>query len=318
MSNTDPTGPMVAAVDVGSNSIKMTVGRPTNDGAIDEVAIASDTVRLGAGLDQTGRLADDRIEAALTTLTRFAADARALGAVRLIGVATEATRIATNGATFLDRVRRETGWELHSISGDEEARLTFRGLATTTDLAGPLVVADIGGGSTELIAASDGEIRFSQSLPLGSGRLTDRLIVADPPTSAELAACRSAAAERLPKVIDLGGDKGSPVRLIAVGGTGEYLGRLLGATAFQVEAVDRALAEVMEIRSTELAVRLAIQPARARVLPAGIAIVRAVAELVGASKIEVARSGIRTGLLLAAFDEAPSWSPATEGAGARR
>src|SRR5688500_2555064 len=153
----DPTAAPVAAFDIGSNTIKMTVARPGAEGGLDEFAWNAETVRLGAGLEASGRLADDRIEAALDALGRFAAEARAHGAGRLIAVATEATRVADNGAAFLDRVRRETGIEVRTITGDEEARLTFLGLAVTLDVDGQTVVADIGGGSTEIIAARDGE-----------------------------------------------------------------------------------------------------------------------------------------------------------------
>ncbi|MDP9365942.1 MAG: hypothetical protein M3Q10_17275, partial [Chloroflexota bacterium] len=183
-----------AAIDIGSNSIKMTVARAGLDGGLDEFAWRSETVRLGAGLETEGRLRDDRIEAAVTVLQAFTAEARALGANRVVAVATEATRAAANGPAFLARLARETGIEVRVIDGDEEAGLTFRGLATSTDTTGQVVVADIGGGSTELIAATDGAVRAARSIPLGSGRLTDRLIVADPPTAAEIAACRQAAA----------------------------------------------------------------------------------------------------------------------------
>src|SRR5829696_7909249 len=122
-------GPAIAAFDIGSNTIKMTVARQDGLDHLTEFLWRSETVRLGAGIDQSGRLADDRIEAAADTIHRFAAEARAQGATRLIGVATEATRVAENGQTFLDRIRSESGIELSTISGDREAELTFQGLA---------------------------------------------------------------------------------------------------------------------------------------------------------------------------------------------
>ncbi len=293
---------VAAAVDIGSNSIKMTVARPGRKGTVKIVEMASETVRLGQGAEASGRLAEDRVEAALATLTRFADQARDKGATRLIGVATEATRAAANGRDFLERVRREAGWEIRAISGDEEADLTFRGLAATTDVGGEVVVADIGGGSTEVIAASEGKIRSAGSLRLGSGALTDRLVASDPPTAAELAACRAAAAGLLGAVDVL---TGPAARLLVVGGTGEYLGRLIPAgqdlNAATVEAV---LARLEGIDAQALAAEIGIAEARARVLPAGVAVVAALVDRVQPGKIEVARSGIRTGLLLAAFAEA--------------
>jgi exopolyphosphatase / guanosine-5'-triphosphate,3'-diphosphate pyrophosphatase len=266
---------------------------------LEEFCWRSETVRLGAGIDQTGRLADDRIEAAADTIQRFAAEARAQGATRLIGVATEATRVAENGQAFLDRIRAESGIELTAISGDQEAELTFKGLAATTDLDGRILVADIGGASTELIAADDERIEFSRSLPLGSGRLTDRHVTSDPPTKIELESCHD---ETVRQLRSFEQDLGTRDRLIAVGGTGEYLMPLIphdgSATPQDVDAV---MAFFETISSEQLASQLSIPVARARVLPAGVAIVRALADLTKPQVVEGAMSGIRTGLLLAAF-----------------
>ncbi len=184
---------MAAAIDIGSNSIKMTIGRANTEGGVDQLDWASEVVRLGQGLDRTGNLDEERIETAIETLGRFAEQARERGATRIVAVATEATRAAANGAMFLDRVRDETGIDVRVVDGQAEAVLTFRGLAADTDLTGSVVVADIGGGSTELISARDGEMQAVRSLPLGSGRLTDRFIVSDPPRPDELAACETEA-----------------------------------------------------------------------------------------------------------------------------
>ena len=294
---------VVAAFDIGSNSIKMTVGRAGADGRVEEIAVASDTVRLGAGIETSGHLASDRIEAAMAALGRFAANARALGATRLVAVATEATRVAANGPAFLDRVRRETGIEVAAISGDDEADLTFRGLALTTDTCGDLVVVDIGGGSTEVIVARDGVVIGARSLPLGSGRLTDRLVVADPPTATALAACRVAAGAAFDGLPALGITlpSGGITRLVAVGGTGEYLGRIVGPGPIGPSEIERALARLAVTPAATLATELGIPEARARVLPAGVATVAAAADRVRPAWVEPARSGIRAGLLLREF-----------------
>jgi exopolyphosphatase/guanosine-5'-triphosphate,3'-diphosphate pyrophosphatase len=289
----------VAAFDVGSNSIKMTVGRPDGAAGVEEFLWRSATVRLGEGIERTGRLADDRVEAALKVLREFAADARQAGAARLIGVATEATRVATNGEAFLERVVNETGLELKTISGDRETELTFRGLKATLNLDGDVVVADVGGGSTEVISAPDGTFRSGRSIPLGSGRLTDRLVHEDPPSRDEVAACREAAGVALS---DLTLPEAPIDRLIVVGGTGEYLIRLVpsGGPA-TIEDLDDVIGRLTSTRAAELAAVLEIAEARARVLPAGVAIVRELAERTRPRAIEGAKSGIRTGLLLAAF-----------------
>ncbi len=294
-------GTVVGAVDVGSNSIKLTVARPGVSGGIEELVSAAAAVRLGAGVSTSGRLADDRIEAALATLREFAALARDHGATRLVGVATEATRRAANGADFLDRVRNETGWDIRVITGDEEADLTFRGIAFGGDMRGRVMIADIGGASTELIVADDGVVSSARSVSVGSGTLTDTIVWGDPPTVAELDACSRAAVAGL-EIVPVPG--GTPVRLMCVGGTAEYLARLVGGGPVVDQAgIARALDVCRAQPSPVLAVTLAIPHARARVLPAGIAVIRALTAELGCEQVEVAPSGIRTALLLDTFAE---------------
>ncbi len=297
----DPGDEIIAAFDLGSNSIKMTVAsrRPGDDDNIDEFLWRSETVRLGQGIDKTGELAHDRVDAAMDALTRFSADARDAGATRLIGVATEATRIARNGEAFLGRVANETGIEIQSISGDREATLTFLGLKGEVDLSGDVVVADIGGGSTEIIIAKSEHVRWSQSFALGSGRLGERHLHHDPPTMDEIA---EAGAEAKAVIAAAPIAQAAGGRLIVVGGTGEYLDRLIPAgKPRETGTLDVILKQLTEISSSDLAAHLMIPIARARVLPAGIAIARAVAETMGPETFEAAKSGIRRGLLLAAF-----------------
>ena len=233
---TDATARVVAAIDIGSNSIKMSLGRLGNDGKLEEFGQVVDVVRLGQGVDRTGELDPERIEAAVATLKRFAGEARAAGASDIAAVATEATRAARNGTEFLERVRRDTGIDVRVVNGEEEAALTFRGLATDTELTGHIVVADIGGGSTEFVVANDGVVLGSRSTPLGSGRLTERFVSTDPPTPEALAQIQAEAdgvIERLTRSLKL--PRGDSVRLIVVGGTGEYLARMTA----QERALDR-------------------------------------------------------------------------------
>ena len=299
-SDTPPS--IAAAIDIGSNSIKMTIGRADGNGGVEQLDWASEVVRLGQGLDQTGLLDEERIENAIETLGRFAAQARQRGATQVVAVATEATRAAANGASFLDRVRVETGIDVRVIDGQAEAALTFRGLTTEVDLTGLIVVSDIGGGSTELIVARDATVQAARSLPLGSGRLTDRFIASDPPRLEELADCETAAAVAVQAVQALDLPPGSETRLIVVGGTGEFMVRLIPDEAhIDLAAVRLVLAKLATLSAAEVADEISIPEARARVLPAGVAIVAAIAARVDPARIEISRSGIRVGLLLEAL-----------------
>ena len=286
-----------AAFDLGSNSIKMTLADVDDTGHISPILAASETVRLGAGLETNGVLADDRIAAALDAIATMVERATANGATRFAGVATEAVRVASNGPAFLERVRTVTGLDARVIDGEAEAILTWEGLHATDKLTGPLIVADIGGASTEVIVGDGPAMRWSRSLATGSGRLTDRHVVANPPTAAELAACRVAAAQAL---ADLPGDVAPGGRLVVTSGTGEYLGRLLlGVTTIDTAAIERALAWCAAHDSAEVARQVGIPEARAHVLPAGVAIVAALCDRFTPATILGSASGIRAGLLRA-------------------
>lgn len=305
---TDASPRVAAAIDIGSNSVKMSLGRLNDDGKLEEFGQVADVVRLGQGVDRTGELDPERVEAAITTLKRFAGEAREAGATDIVAVATEATRAARNGGEFLERVRRDTGIEVRVIGGDEEASLTFRGLATDTELTGHVVVADIGGGSTEFVVANDGVVLGSRSTPLGSGRLTERFVTTDPPTPEALAQAQAEAdgvIGRLTRSLKL--PRGEGVRLIVVGGTGEYLARMTAQErTLDRRAVQNVLGKMAVLNAAELAEIIEAPEARARVLPSGVAIVAAIAGRVLATRIETARSGIRSGLLLETLARPPS------------
>lgn len=294
--------PTLAAIDIGSNSVKMTIARCQPDGTLFEVAQRTEMVRLGAGIERTGRLAEDRIEATVAALASFADQAREHGVARILAAATEATRATANGREFLDRVRQETGIVVEVIDGDREADLSFRGLSTKIDVSGHAVIADIGGGSTELIYAEDGEMRAARSIAVGSSRLTDRHVVADPPVGAELAACQDAAtAALLPlfRTFPIPADAG--VRLILVGGTGEFLGQMVpDRLAMTARDVAQVMIRMQTDPAAALAADLQIPESRARVLPAGIAMVAAMIAMAQPATIAVGQSGLRAGLLLEA------------------
>ncbi len=297
----DGSHPVVAAFDLGSNSIKMSLARKTTETSFSEFLWRAETTRLGEGIDRTGRLSADRMTASMETLRRFVVDAKFHGATRLIGVATEAIRIADNGALFLEQVRSELGIEIQTISGLREAELTFAGLDPAVDRAGTVLVADIGGASLELILAIDGSIIESRSVPIGSGRLTDRFVRSDPPTMQEIDEVRAYAHQTVKEVLTVR----LIDRLIVTGGTAEYARRLMGRD--WPVTVDRLLGTLPMLTSTtaaDLAEIIDASVPRAQVLPSGIAIALALADLGEPQELVGAASGIRTGLLIEAFANA--------------
>ncbi|MBC2935123.1 exopolyphosphatase [Nocardioides sp. zg-1228] len=187
---TDPG--LVAAVDCGTNSIKLLVGRVLDGGRLDVVLRESRVVRLGQDVDRTGVLADEALARTLAAIDDLAAMVRGQGVApeRVRFCATSATRDAANAGVFADGVRARLGVEPEVLSGDEEAALVYAGAIAAQDPVppAPVLVVDIGGGSSELVLGG-GEERQAVSMDIGSVRLHERHLHSDPPTAAEVAAC---------------------------------------------------------------------------------------------------------------------------------
>lgn len=182
----------VAAIDCGTNSIKVLIAGVRDDGGLDVVLRDSRVVRLGQGVDETKMLAGEALARTFAAIDEFAATIRTHGVPpeRLRFCATSATRDAGNAAVFAEGVRRRLGVEPEVLSGAEEAALVFAGAMAAQDPmpAEPVLVVDIGGGSTELVLG-EGERRDAVSMDIGSVRLHERHLHCDPPTAPEVAAC---------------------------------------------------------------------------------------------------------------------------------
>ena len=172
----------VAVVDVGTNSTRLLVA-DVREGAVEELERHSVVTRLGHGVDATGRLEEAAQERVLATLAEYAEAIERHGCERRLAVLTSAVRDADNGAGFTAEVRDRFGLDARTLSGDEEARLTFLGATAARDPgdATPLVVADIGGGSTELVTGARGEMDFHVSTQAGVVRHSERFLRGDPP-----------------------------------------------------------------------------------------------------------------------------------------
>ncbi|MFR9806132.1 exopolyphosphatase [Pseudonocardia sp. RS010] len=198
----------VAAIDCGTNSIRLLIADVAEsfDGTKDlrDLHREMRIVRLGKGVDATRRLDPEALERTRVALVDYAAAIRRKGVERVRMVATSATRDATNPEDFFGMVREVLGTDAEVISGDEEARLSFQGAVGDLDPDdGPFVVADVGGGSTELVVgtAADG-VTAARSVDVGSVRLTERCLPGDPPAEAEVADARKVAREILDEAFD--------------------------------------------------------------------------------------------------------------------
>ena len=179
----------VAVVDVGTNSTRLLVA-DVREGAVEELERHSVVTRLGHGVDATGRLEQAAQERVLATLAEYAEAIERHGCERRLAVLTSAVRDADNGAGFTAEVRDRFGLDARTLSGDEEARLTYLGATAARDPgdATPLLVADIGGGSTELVTGARGEMDFHVSVQAGVVRHSERFLHGDPPAREEMEA----------------------------------------------------------------------------------------------------------------------------------
>ena len=297
----------VAAIDCGTNTIKLLVAETGSDGLVDLVREMR-MVRLGQGVDSTGRLAGEALERTFAAIEEYAALIRDHHVDRTRFVATSATRDAANAQDFFAGVRARLGVEPEVVTGTEEAALAFAGAVRhlREEPALPVLVLDVGGGSTELIRGSDLEAPPSAaySMQIGSVRLHERHLRSDPPTIAELTACV--------RDIDRALDQSpvSPERaatVVGVAGTVTQLAAgVLDLAAYDRDAIDQAELAVADVHAlVDRLVAMTVEerralpwmhPGRADVIAAGGLIVTQVLRRAGAERLIVSEADILDGI----------------------
>lgn len=304
MPDADAARPL-AALDVGSNTIRLLVARPHNH-SLQTVLDDSRFVRLGAAVDSSGNLDPKRQIDAMAAIRDLTQRAREVGADPIAGVATSAVRDARNGENFVRQVRAETGVQVRIISGDQEARLTYLGATLGIDLDGGAIISDIGGGSSEVIYADEDGIRRAHSIQIGSGRLTERFVHHDPPTADERGLIVEEVEKRLEELPCV-----SPRLAVFTGGTASHVARLAGCSGTTASIEQEKIAEVerliYDVPSREVAERYQIRLERAEVLPAGVTIMRTIATWTGADGLCITRNGIREGVIVDSLIQAGVW-----------
>jgi exopolyphosphatase/guanosine-5'-triphosphate,3'-diphosphate pyrophosphatase len=318
---------VVATIDIGSNSIKLLVARldPEDPDHYDEVLREKEMVRLAQETLATGVLSEEAMADGVDCVKRYAALARAAGASRITAVATCAVREANNGPDFVRRVRRETGVRPAVISGEEEARLTMR--AVRLDLPAscdPLLVVDIGGGSTEIAVARGDEIALAESLDLGVVRLTERFVRSDPLSGKDERSLTRAIRSRLKKLR-------RPVRKTrfrtAVGTSGTVLALTQIARALRGRTrpgaghlsvgrrdLERAVKVLTRTTLKEKARINGLEPERRDIITSGGILLRVIMEELGIESLLVSERSLRDSLVL----ESPAAPRGSEERDARR
>jgi exopolyphosphatase/guanosine-5'-triphosphate,3'-diphosphate pyrophosphatase len=297
----------VAAVDQGTNSTRLLVAEPDEEGGFEDLARDMVITRLGQGVDETGRLAPDALQRTLAVLGRYVRRARALHVERIRVAATAAVRDAANATEFEQPVGELAGSPLEIVSGEEEAGLSFLGATRGLDAPPPFLVLDIGGGSTEFVVGSE-RPSAAISTQLGSVRLTERFVPSDPPEASELDRMRAAIGERLNDV-----ERAIPARdahtFVAVAGTSTtvqavslgldfYDPERIHRTRLSREDAARVAAGLAEMTTAERAALPVMAPGRADVIVAGSVILVEVMERFGFDEAIVSETDILDGLVL--------------------
>jgi len=303
----------IAAVDLGTNSIRLLVAWFTESGELRELARDMVITRIGQDVDRTGRIAPEALHRTLAVLERYSRQARALGAERIHLVATSAVRDAANRDDLAEAIRGLTGEPMDVATGEEEARLSFVGATRGLDAPSPCLVLDIGGGSTEFIVGRPGDREpAAVSAQIGSVRLTERYVHNDPPSYEELEKVDLAITSVLHQVEDR-----IPVHdartLVAVAGTAttvqgialglpEYDPERLHRSVLSREDAERVYRLLADMTTDERRAIPVMVPGREDVIPAGAAILVAVMQRWGFPQALVSETDILDGIAYAMVD----------------
>ena len=317
-----PARERIAAIDVGSNSVRLLVAEYDPASGLTVIDELKDQPRLAAGLASTGCLQDAAMDRAIQTLARMREVCQRRGVRRLSAVATAAVREAENGPWFVRRVRQELDIPLRIIDPETEAALSYRSVAHHFHLAGErALIADIGGGSLELIGAVDGLVELTLSLPLGAVRLTELHLPGERATHKEVAELRAQVRRQLKRAVS--GREWAGATVIGSGGTFTSLGRMVQtrrglSPSDPVHGVSITTAEVEQLldwlasRSPEQRRQVpGLNPERADIILAGLAVTAVLLDWVRARSLTVSAFGLREGLLLemAGAEEPPVRDP---------
>lgn len=298
----------IAAIDIGSNSIRQIVADVGKDGTIRVVDEMKAAPRLGAGTRETRRIDESRMRDALEVVGRMTTLARQLGAERVEAVATSAVRDTTNGQFFLDLIREESGLAVRILDGADEARLSFRSALAHFELGkGRAVVVDIGGGSLEIALSADGLLERLISLPLGALRLTEEFF-AKKVTRSRVKKLRRRVRRVLARKLPVRNWHGATV--IGSGGTctnigemylarrGLHMAQTVQGTKVPCTEIERILDALVDLPEDDRAKVPGLNPARADIIIAGICVMVEVLERLESQELTVSSYGIREGLLL--------------------
>jgi exopolyphosphatase / guanosine-5'-triphosphate,3'-diphosphate pyrophosphatase len=307
------SAPRYAVIDVGTNSVKFHLAERAPDAGWQTVVDRSEITRLGEGLDETGELQPEPTRRTLEAIAAMVSEARHHGVRSIAAVGTAGMRIASNADEFVERVRSRTGVEIEVISGEEESRLAYLAAKAGIGLsAGRMVVFDTGGGSSQFTFGSGERVEERFSVNVGAVRLTERFGLDGPVGAGTLAKVMDAIGSDLTRL----DGRPRPDELVALGGVVTNLAAVMHAlarydpdivqgTTLDRTEIDRQIELYRARTADERRGIIGLQPGRAEVVLAGACIVRTTMEKLGCESLVVSDRGLRHGVLLERFDEAP-------------
>ena len=299
----------VAAIDCGTNSVRLLVADVDRAaGRLSDVDRRLEIVRLGQGVDATGRLAADALARTLQVLRSYRQIVEEASASAIRMVATSATRDAANAGDFVAGVRDILAIEPEVLSGEDEARLSFTGATAELagDAAGPYLVTDIGGGSTEFVLGDPGTVPAGVSVNIGCVRMTERHLHHDPPGDREIAAARAdidAALDEVARQIPVAAAR----TLVGLAGSVTTVAALvLGLDSYQPEKIHHSRVSADEVRAVTASLlagtraeraRLAVMhPGRVDVIGGGALVLTEIMDRFGFGEVLVSEHDILDGL----------------------
>ena len=283
----------VAVIDIGTNTTRLLVAARDGDGDLVELERRTIITRLGQGVDATGRLADEAMDRVSEAIASYREIIDRTGAERIVAVATSAMRDAENGPEFRDYLNEKFGVDPRTISGDEEARLTFLGATAGRNDDRETVVIDIGGGSTEYVVGRAGEDpSFHTSTQMGSVRFTERFLQSDPPAEPEMQELAEAVRDTVPDA--------HAEHAIAVAGTATSLAAIDGAEEvhgyrLNLGACERITARLAGMPLEDRKNVKGLHPDRAPTIVAGAVILTESVRALGLDEVEVSDRDILHG-----------------------
>lgn len=301
---------VLAGIDCGTNSIRLLIARPEPAGLVD-IHREMRVVRLGEGVDRSGEISAAALARTEVALVDYAASIRVFGAEAVRMVATSASRDARNAGEFTAMVRRVLGVEPEVISGVEEAGLSFSGaIAGLPGAADPLLVADIGGGSTELVLGSpaSGVVTAAFSMDVGCVRMTERHLLDDPPTAGQIAAtvadlhaalARAADVVPLTRAAAFVGVAGTVTTIAAIAlDLKEYDAEVIHGSVLSARQVNEVTHRLLTMNRAQRAALPVMHPGRVDVIGGGAIVLRTVLDYLGATEIIVSEHDILDGIVL--------------------